>query len=107
MLVAPAVSYGSPRVRSSAVLRVAVVGSGPSGCYTAQGLVEQDPGVHVDVLDRLPCPYGLVRYGVAPDHAKIQSLQNTLRAALGPDRVRLLGGVPVGPGARPAARPRA
>src|SRR5687768_12686113 len=56
----------SPRVRSSAVLRVAVVGSGPSGCYTAQSLVQRDPEVLVDVLDRLPCPYGLVRYGVAP-----------------------------------------
>src|SRR5690606_8053797 len=95
-----------PRVRSSAVLRVAVVGSGPSGCYAAQGLVQQDPGARVDVLDRLPCPYGLVRYGVAPDHEKIKSLQNSLRAVLEHDRVRFLGGVPVGPGGVPAARLR-
>ncbi|MFV0137461.1 FAD-dependent oxidoreductase [Streptomyces sp. HMX87] len=88
------------------MLRVAVVGSGPSGCYTAQSLVQQDAAVHVDVLDRLPCPYGLVRYGVAPDHEKIKSLQNTLRAVLEHERVRFLGGVPVGAGGVPAARLR-
>jgi ferredoxin--NADP+ reductase len=90
------------------VLRVAVVGSGPSGCYTAQSLVQRDPEVLVDVLDRLPCPYGLVRYGVAPDHEKIKSLQNTLRAVLEHERVRFLGGVQVGgPDGVPAARLRA
>ncbi|MFH8990541.1 FAD-dependent oxidoreductase [Streptomyces sp. NPDC017940] len=82
-------------------MQVAVVGSGPSGVYTAQSLVQQDlvPGLRVDVLDRLPCPYGLVRYGVAPDHEKIKSLQNTLRAVLEHERVRFLGGVGIGPGA--------
>jgi ferredoxin--NADP+ reductase len=88
------------------VLRVAVVGSGPSGVYSAQGLVQQDPSVCVDVLDRLPCPYGLVRYGVAPDHEKIKSLQNNLRTVLEHDRVRFLGGVRVGPGGVPVARLR-
>ncbi|WP_330237060.1 NAD(P)-binding protein [Streptomyces sp. NBC_00566] len=78
------------------MLRVAVVGSGPSGCYTAQNLVERHPDVHVDVLDRLPAPFGLVRYGVAPDHEKIKSLQGSLRAVLEHDRVRFLGGVGVG-----------
>ncbi|SOD89079.1 FAD-dependent oxidoreductase [Streptomyces sp. Ag109_G2-15] len=78
------------------MLRVAVVGSGPSGCYTAQTLVQLDPEVRVDVLDRLPCPYGLVRYGVAPDHEKIKSLQGNLRTVLEHDRVRFLGGVRVG-----------
>ncbi|OIJ68578.1 FAD-dependent oxidoreductase [Streptomyces mangrovisoli] len=88
------------------MLRVAVVGSGPSGCYTAQSLVQQDPSVLVDVLDRLPCPYGLVRYGVAPDHEKIKSLQNTLRTVLQHERVRFLGGVEIGPDRLPAARLR-
>ncbi|MBR7676665.1 FAD-dependent oxidoreductase, partial [Streptomyces daliensis] len=79
-------------------LRVAVVGSGPSGVYTAQGLAarEEGPPVAVDVLDRLPCPYGLVRYGVAPDHEKIKSLQNNLRTVLEHPRVRFLGNVEVG-----------
>ncbi|MFP3989851.1 FAD-dependent oxidoreductase [Streptomyces sp. E11-3] len=82
------------------MLQVAVVGSGPSGVYTAQSLLQQSrvPGVRVDVLDRLPCPYGLVRYGVAPDHEKIKSLQNNLRTVLADDRVRFLGSVEVGSG---------
>ncbi|GAB7102325.1 FAD-dependent oxidoreductase [Streptomyces phaeofaciens JCM 4814] len=88
------------------MLRVAVVGSGPSGVYTAQCLVQQDPEVLVDVLDRLPCPYGLVRYGVAPDHEKIKSLQGNLRTVLEHERVRFLGGVPVGAGGVPVARLR-
>ncbi|WP_318204859.1 FAD-dependent oxidoreductase [Streptomyces sp. SCL15-4] len=89
------------------MLRVAVVGSGPSGCYTAQSLVQRDPEVLVDVLDRLPCPYGLVRYGVAPDHEKIKSLQGSLRTVLEHERVRFLGGVRVGgPGGLPVERLR-
>ncbi|MFF1297821.1 MULTISPECIES: FAD-dependent oxidoreductase [unclassified Streptomyces] len=88
------------------MLRVAVVGSGPSGCYTAQSLVQLDPSVRVDVLDRLPCPYGLVRYGVAPDHEKIKSLQGNLRTVLEHERVRFLGGVRVGEDGVPAARLR-
>ncbi|WP_336322324.1 FAD-dependent oxidoreductase [Streptomyces lavendofoliae] len=80
------------------MLRVAVVGSGPSGVYTAQSLVEQTavPGVRVHVLDRLPCPYGLVRYGVAPDHEKIKSLQGSLRAVLEHERIGFVGNVEVG-----------
>lgn len=88
------------------MLQVAVVGSGPSGVYTAQSLVQQDrvPGVRVDVIDRLPCPYGLVRYGVAPDHEKIKSLQNNLRTVLEHDHVRFLGGIEIGPNGFPVAR---
>ncbi|MGW6817850.1 FAD-dependent oxidoreductase [Streptomyces sp. NPDC055005] len=80
------------------MLRVAVVGSGPSGVYAAQTLVRQRevPGVRVDVLDRLPAPYGLVRYGVAPDHEKIKSLTGSLRAVLEDERIRFLGNVEVG-----------
>ncbi|MFJ2241561.1 FAD-dependent oxidoreductase [Streptomyces sp. NPDC087859] len=88
------------------MLRVAVVGSGPSGCYTAQSLVQLDSSVRVDVLDRLPCPYGLVRYGVAPDHEKIKSLQSNLRTVLEHERVRFLGGVRVGEDGVPATRLR-
>lgn len=82
------------------MLRVAVVGSGPSGVYTAESLVRQGygPGVAVDVLDRLPCPYGLVRYGVAPDHEKIKSLQGALRRVLEQPGVRFLGNVTIGGG---------
>ncbi|MFE9722884.1 FAD-dependent oxidoreductase [Streptomyces sp. NPDC005794] len=80
------------------MLRVAVVGSGPSGVYTAQALLQQSrvPDVRVHVLDRLPTPYGLVRYGVAPDHEKIKSLQSSLRAVLEDDRITFVGHVEVG-----------
>lgn len=80
------------------MLRVAVVGSGPSGVYAAQALVQQTavPDVRVHILDRLPCPYGLVRYGVAPDHEKIKSLQNNLRSVLEDEHIDFFGNVEVG-----------
>ncbi|MER5488330.1 FAD-dependent oxidoreductase, partial [Streptomyces sp. NPDC002812] len=88
------------------MLRIAVVGSGPSGVYAAQTLVQQRevPGIRVDVFDRLPAPYGLVRYGVAPDHEKIKSLQGSLRTVLEDERIRFLGNVEVGGDALPTAR---
>ncbi|GAA0945686.1 FAD-dependent oxidoreductase [Nonomuraea longicatena] len=78
-------------------LRVAVVGSGPAGIYTAEALVKQSvEPVEVDVLERLPTPYGLVRYGVAPDHTSIKSIANYLRRVLELPQVRFLGGVTLG-----------
>ncbi len=83
-------------------LQVAVVGSGPAGIYTAEALIKQaaklDPPVtvRVDVLDRLPTPYGLVRYGVAPDHPSIRSIADYLRNVLEHADVRFLGGVHLG-----------
>ena len=47
---------------------VAVIGSGPGGMYIAQGLIDKLPGCRVDVIDKLPSPCGLIRFGVAPDH---------------------------------------
>jgi ferredoxin--NADP+ reductase len=83
-------------------LEVAVVGSGPAGLYTAEALIKQaaalDPPcpILVDVLDRLPTPYGLVRYGVAPDHKSIKSIAEYLRTVLEHDGVRFIGGVHLG-----------
>jgi ferredoxin--NADP+ reductase len=83
-------------------LEVAVVGSGPAGLYTAEALIKQaaalDPPcpIRVDVLDRLPTPYGLVRYGVAPDHKSIKSIAEYLRTVLEHDGVRFVGGVHLG-----------
>src|SRR3989337_2959270 len=60
---------------SSNPLRVAIIGSGPSGIYAADHLLKQkDLSVEVDMFDRLPTPFGLVRGGVAPDHQKIKSV---------------------------------
>ena len=55
-------------------LQVAIVGSGPSGFYAAEALLRRRTGVHVDMFDRLPTPFGLVRGGVAPDHPKIKQV---------------------------------
>jgi ferredoxin--NADP+ reductase len=76
---------------------VAVIGSGPSGLYAADELSKHD-AVSVDVVDRLPCPYGLLRYGVAPDHLKMKSLEITLRKILERPHVRFLGGIELGAG---------
>ncbi|HVT67223.1 MAG TPA: FAD-dependent oxidoreductase [Trebonia sp.] len=83
-------------------LKVAIVGSGPAGLYTAEALVKQAAllpspvKISVDVLDRLPTPYGLVRYGVAPDHKSIKSVANYLRRVLESPGVTFAGGVHFG-----------
>src|SRR5258707_9624361 len=83
-------------------LQVAVVGSGWAGLYTAEALIKQaavlDPPqpIRVDVLDRLPTPYGLVRYGVAPDHPSIKSIAEYLRGVLEHGGVSFVGGVHLG-----------
>jgi len=81
----------------SGPIRVAVIGSGPSGLYAADELSKHD-AISIDVVDRLPCPYGLLRYGVAPDHVKMKSLELTLRKILERPGVRFLGGVELGSG---------
>lgn len=82
-------------------LRVAIVGAGPSGFYTAAALLagaetEGTPPVSIDVLDRLPAPYGLVRYGVAPDHPKIKAVDRVFERLCLDPRVRFLGNVALG-----------
>ncbi|HEY2443163.1 MAG TPA: FAD-dependent oxidoreductase [Streptosporangiaceae bacterium] len=83
-------------------LQVAIVGSGPAGLYTAEALIKQaaalpePPRLRVDVIDRLPTPYGLVRYGVAPDHKSIKSIAEYLRKVLEHPDVGFLGDVHLG-----------
>jgi ferredoxin--NADP+ reductase len=78
-------------------LRVAIVGAGPSGFYAAgQLLAVGDPEFAVDVYDRLPTPYGLVRSGVAPDHPKIKSVTKAYDKTTQHERFRFFGHIELG-----------
>lgn len=78
-------------------LRVGIVGAGPSGFFAADALIKQtDVPVSVDLFDRLPTPFGLVRYGVAPDHQKIKSVTRLYQKTLDDPRVRFFGHVAYG-----------
>jgi ferredoxin/flavodoxin---NADP+ reductase len=78
-------------------LSVAVVGSGPAGFYTADALLKsEDPRVTVDVLDRLPTPWGLVRLGVAPDHENIKAVSRAFEKTAARPGFRFFGNVEVG-----------
>jgi adrenodoxin-NADP+ reductase len=82
---------------------VAIVGTGPSGCYTAKYLLnvldkktDDSWSCHIDMLERLPTPYGLVRFGVAPDHPEVKNVENDFAVTFQDPRVQFLGNVHVG-----------
>jgi ferredoxin--NADP+ reductase len=76
--------------------RIVIIGAGPSGFYAAEGLLKEIPNVSIDLIDRLPTPYGLVRYGVAPDHQKIKSVTKMYEKTASDSRFRFLGNVAFG-----------
>jgi ferredoxin/flavodoxin---NADP+ reductase len=76
--------------------RVAIVGSGPAGFYAAEALLRGEAAVEVDMLDRLPTPFGLVRGGVAPDHPKIKSVIRVYEKTAARDGFRFFGNVELG-----------
>ena len=75
---------------------IVIVGSGPGGMYAAQGFLDKDPECRVDVIERLPSPFGLIRGGVAPDHQKTKRVSKAYERTLSNDRVRYIGNVEVG-----------
>ena len=77
-------------------LRVAVVGSGPAGFYAAAALLGADPPAEVDMFERLPTPWGLVRLGVAPDHPKLKTVSRAFERTAERPGFRFLGNVQVG-----------
>jgi len=81
-------------------LRVAIVGAGPAGIYAgnllANAVEEAGGSVSIDLLESLPAPYGLIRYGVAPDHPRIKGIVNSLHEMLDSGRIRFLGNIEVG-----------
>ena len=82
-------------------LRVAVVGAGPAGVYAADILTKSElpegvGGVTVDLIERDPTPFGLIRYGVAPDHPRIKEIVKALKRVMGNDDIRFFGNVAYG-----------
>jgi ferredoxin--NADP+ reductase len=79
-------------------LRLAIVGAGPAGIYAADILLKAEKAfdVSIDLFEQLPAPYGLVRYGVAPDHPRIKGIVNALRDVLDSGDIRVFGNVRYG-----------
>lgn len=79
-------------------MRLAIVGAGPAGIYAADLLLkaEREFEVEIDLFDQLPAPYGLVRYGVSPDHPRIKGIINALRDVLDSGEIRFFGNVRYG-----------
>ena len=75
---------------------IAIIGSGPAGCYLADNLLRLVPHASIEIFDRLPVPFGLVRYGVAPDHQGTKAVARVLDRVLSRDRVSFFGHVDVG-----------
>src|SRR2546430_3932334 len=76
--------------------RVAIVGAGPSGFYAADGLLRERPDLRIDLIDRLPTPFGLVRAGVAPDHQGTKAVVRQFERVLTQPDVRFAGNVEIG-----------
>ncbi|KAF5459018.1 hypothetical protein F2P56_023009 [Juglans regia] len=81
---------------SSHPLQVCVVGSGPAGFYTAEKMLKAHQGAQVDIIDRLPTPFGLVRSGVAPDHPETKIVVNQFSRAAQHERCSFFGNVTLG-----------
>jgi len=77
-------------------IRVAIFGAGPAGIYAGNILANSYPNVTIDLFDLLPAPYGLIRYGVAPDHPRIKGIVNSLHEMLDAGTIRFFGNVQFG-----------
>jgi ferredoxin/flavodoxin---NADP+ reductase len=75
---------------------VAIIGAGPAGLYAAEALIQSNRIESVDIIDELPAPFGLLRYGVAPDHLKMKSLETVLQRIVDRPGVRFFGNVRFG-----------
>ncbi|XP_048674013.1 NADPH:adrenodoxin oxidoreductase, mitochondrial isoform X2 [Caretta caretta] len=89
---------GFSRLLSTAALapQICVVGSGPAGFYTAQHLLKHHRLAQVDIYEKLPVPFGLVRFGVAPDHPEVKNVINTFTQTAHSDRCSYYGNVTIG-----------
>ncbi|XP_014328219.1 NADPH:adrenodoxin oxidoreductase, mitochondrial [Xiphophorus maculatus] len=87
---------GKAFLSTSGCPKVCIVGSGPAGFYTAQHLIKARQDVEVDIYERLPVPFGLVRFGVAPDHPEVKNVINTFTQTAKNSRCSFYGNVNVG-----------
>ena len=78
--------------------KIAIVGAGPSGCFMAQSLGKACPDVEITIIEKLPVPYGLVRYGVAPDHQGTKAVIRQFARLFEKQGVNFAGNVNVGAG---------
>ncbi|AZA10622.1 FAD-dependent oxidoreductase [Corynebacterium gerontici] len=78
------------------MLRVAVVGAGPAGIYASDLLIKSGEEVSIDLYERMPAPFGLIRYGVAPDHPRIKGIITSLHNVMNKPQIRLLANIDVG-----------
>ncbi|XP_015438041.1 PREDICTED: NADPH:adrenodoxin oxidoreductase, mitochondrial [Dufourea novaeangliae] len=78
------------------VPKICIVGAGPAGFYAAQHLLKNSSDIHVDVLEKLPVPFGLVRFGVAPDHPEVKNVIHTFEKIASNPRFQFIGNVNVG-----------
>ncbi|RED50917.1 FAD-dependent oxidoreductase [Aestuariispira insulae] len=77
-------------------LSIAIIGTGPSALYAADGILKKAPEARIDLIDRLPTPYGLVRFGVAPDHLGTKNVTRQFDKTFEKENVRLFGNLTVG-----------
>lgn len=77
-------------------IKTCIVGSGPAGFYSAQYILKYLPNAHVDLIEKLPVPFGLVRFGVAPDHPDVKIVENTFTQTAEHPNFRFFGNLTLG-----------
>lgn len=80
----------------SKTIKACIIGSGPGGFYSAQYLLKHLPNSHVDIIEKLPVPFGLVRFGVAPDHPEVKNVEHTFMKTANHPNFRFLGNLTLG-----------
>ncbi|MDY3126942.1 MAG: FAD-dependent oxidoreductase [Corynebacterium sp.] len=81
---------------ASTPARIAVIGSGPAGIYASDLLVKSELNVQIDLFEKMPTPFGLIRYGVAPDHPRIKGIVQSLHNVMEKEEIRFLGNIEIG-----------
>ena len=77
-------------------INIAIIGSGPAAFYTADGLIKSGNDCRIDIIECLPCPYGLIRFGVAPDHEKTKNVWRAFAKTASHENVNFYGNVDLG-----------